>query len=51
MAITQVDDQVLGRGHIGPLTQQLQDAYWAMHSQPKSALEVDYGVPWYRNFS
>jgi hypothetical protein len=40
-----VDHQVLGRGHIGPLTQQLQDAYWALHSQPKFALEVNYELP------
>ena len=45
MAITQVDHQVLGRGQIGPLTQQLQDAYWALHSQPKFALEVNYELP------
>ncbi|WP_443635325.1 aminotransferase class IV [Candidatus Njordibacter sp. Uisw_058] len=45
MAITQVDHQVLGRGQIGPLTQQLKDAYWAMHSQPKFTLEVDYELP------
>jgi branched-chain amino acid aminotransferase len=45
MAITQVDDNVLGSGAIGPLTQQLQDAYWAMHKQPKYALEVPYNRP------
>ena len=45
VAIIQVDHQVLGRGQIGPLTQQLQDAYWAMHSQPKFALEVDCELP------
>ena len=45
VAITQVDHQVLGRGQIGPLMQQLQDAYWAMYSQPKFALEVDCELP------
>jgi branched-chain amino acid aminotransferase len=42
IAITQVDDSVIGAGKIGPLTQQLQDAYWAMHKQPQYALEVAY---------
>lgn len=42
MAITQVDDSVLGAGQIGPITLQLKNAYWAMHTQPKYALEVDY---------
>ncbi|MGY8840097.1 aminotransferase class IV [Candidatus Njordibacter sp. Uisw_039] len=42
MAITQVDDNVIGDGQIGPLTQQLKDAYWAMHKQPNYATEVVY---------
>jgi len=42
MAITQVDDTVLGNGQMGALTEQLQNAYWAMHTQPEHALEVIY---------
>jgi branched-chain amino acid aminotransferase len=42
MAITQVDDSVIGTGRIGPLTTQLKEAYWAMHTQSKYSLEVPY---------
>ena len=42
MAITQVDEKVIGGGQIGPLTLQLKEAYWAMHKQPEYALDVVY---------
>jgi branched-chain amino acid aminotransferase len=42
MAITQVDDSVIGTGRIGPLTTQLKEAYWDMHTQSKYSLEVPY---------
>jgi branched-chain amino acid aminotransferase len=42
MPITQVDDSVIGTGKAGPLTQQLQNAYWAMHKQSQYALKVAY---------
>ncbi len=42
MAITQVDDHIIGTGRIGPLTTQLKEAYWAMHNQSKYSLKVPY---------
>jgi len=42
MPITQVDDHVIGSGDIGALTQQLQSAYWSMHTLPKHSLQVAY---------
>ena len=42
MAITQIDEKMIGIGQIGPLTRQLKDAYWTMHKQPKYALKVVY---------
>ncbi len=42
MAITRIDEKIIGTGQIGPLTLQLKDAYWAMHKQSKYAIEVVY---------
>lgn len=34
MPVTRIDGGLIGLGVVGPVTQQLQDAYWAMHRDP-----------------
>ncbi|MEM6984927.1 MAG: aminotransferase class IV [Pseudomonadota bacterium] len=43
MPITQIDARVVGSGAMGPVTQQVYDAYWAMHSDPHFTRPIDYG--------
>lgn len=42
MAITRIDCQAVGTGSLGPITQALQDRYWALHSDPGYAREIHY---------
>ncbi len=42
MPITKIDDQIIGTGSIGPITQKLQDAYWSLHDDPRYTSAVDY---------
>ncbi|MBQ0757504.1 MAG: aminotransferase class IV [Amphritea sp.] len=42
MAITRIDCQTVGTGSLGPITQELQDRYWALHSDPHYAREIHY---------
>ncbi|MFT5193388.1 MAG: branched-chain amino acid aminotransferase [Cellvibrionaceae bacterium] len=43
MPITKIDDQLIGSGMIGPMTQKFQDGYWALHEDPRYTLKIDYG--------
>jgi branched-chain amino acid aminotransferase len=42
LPVTRVDGQVLGSGQVGPLTQRLQDTYWAWHGDPRYSTPVAY---------
>ena len=42
MPITTVDNQVIGNGEMGPVTRQLQDAYWARHDDPAYTTAIEY---------
>ena len=42
LPITRVDNQALGSGQVGPVTQRLQDTYWAWHRDPRYSTPVDY---------
>lgn len=42
MPITKIDDKIISKGTMGPITQKLQDAYWSLHSNPQYSLEIDY---------
>ena len=40
--ITKIDDQIIGSGVTGPVTQKLQDGYWALHNDPRYISIIDY---------
>jgi branched-chain amino acid aminotransferase len=40
--VTVVDGKPVGTGTPGPLTRQLQDLYWASHSDPRYSTPVRY---------
>ncbi len=42
LPITAIDGQIIGSGTIGPITQKLQDGYWALHNDPHYASAIDY---------
>ena len=42
MAITKIDGQKVSAGKVGPITQELQDRYWALHDDPRYACEIHY---------
>ncbi|MFT5225847.1 MAG: branched-chain amino acid aminotransferase [Polaribacter sp.] len=42
MAVTNIDGDIIGNGGIGPVTKQLQVAYWAIHNDPDYSLTIDY---------
>lgn len=42
MAITKIDGQKVSTGKVGPITQELQDRYWALHDDPRYAYEIHY---------
>ncbi len=44
MAITKIDGQKVSTGKVGPITQELQDRYWALHDDPRYAYEIHYPV-------
>lgn len=42
MPVTVIDGKPVGTGTPGPLTRQLQDLYWASHSDPRYSTPVGY---------
>jgi len=42
MPITTIDNQRIGTGNIGPITQKLQKGYWLMHDDPLYTSAIDY---------
>jgi branched-chain amino acid aminotransferase len=42
MPIRKIDDQVIGDGPPGPVTQRLHDAYWALHDEAEYSSVVTY---------
>lgn len=42
MPITTIDGQAIGSGSMGPITQQLQDAYWERHRNPIYTSVIEY---------
>jgi branched-chain amino acid aminotransferase len=40
--ITKIDDQIIGSGVTGPITQKLQDGYWALHNDQRYTSKIDY---------
>ncbi|HZV93859.1 MAG TPA: aminotransferase class IV [Caldimonas sp.] len=42
LPIAKVDGQPVGRGFPGPVTKRLQDAYWALHDDPRHRDPVEY---------
>lgn len=45
MPVTTLDGNSVGDGRPGPLTTQLRNRYWELHSDPRYALPVDYSGP------
>ena len=43
LPVTRVDDQVLGTGRPGPVTQRLLERYWDWHRDPAYSQPIDYG--------
>ncbi|MEH6825328.1 MAG: aminotransferase class IV [Motiliproteus sp.] len=42
MPITQIDEKIISNGKTGPITQKLQDGYWALHKDPQYTAVIDY---------
>lgn len=42
LPVTQVDDQVVGQGSPGPVTQRLLKTYWEWHGDPAYSRRIDY---------
>jgi len=42
MPITKIDHQIVSNGATGPITHELQEAYWALHNDPQYASVIDY---------
>lgn len=42
MPITQLDDQPVGGGQVGPVTRAIWEAYWDLHNDPKLSFAIDY---------
>jgi len=42
MPITQLDDQPVGGGQVGPVTREIWEAYWAAHYDRKYSFAIDY---------
>lgn len=40
--ITKIDGRAIGSGTPGPVTQELQDGYWALHEDPHCTFKIDY---------
>ncbi|HXQ13943.1 MAG TPA: aminotransferase class IV [Caulobacteraceae bacterium] len=45
MPITQLDDQPVGGGQVGPVTREIWEAYWAAHYDQKYSFAIDYSRP------
>ncbi len=44
LPIAKIDGKTLGGSFPGAVTRRLQDAYWALHDDPRHRDEIDYGV-------
>ena len=44
MPIRRIDDTEIGNGVVGPVTQRLSDAYWALHREPNMSTPVRYAA-------
>ncbi len=42
MPITKIDGRAIGSGTRGPVTQELQKGYWALHEDPHHTFKIDY---------
>ena len=42
MPITKIDGRKIGSGMPGPVTQKLQEGYWAAHEDPRYTFKVEY---------
>ena len=42
MPITKIDGRAIGSGTPGPVTQELQEGYWALHEDPQYTFKIDY---------
>lgn len=42
MPITKIDGRAIGSGTPGPVTQELQEGYWALHEDPHYTFKIDY---------
>ncbi len=42
LPITRIDDQMIGNGTPGPITQKLQEAYWSLHKDPQYTTVIEY---------
>ena len=42
MPITTIDNQMIGDGLMGPITRELQEAYWELHDDPLYTSVIDY---------
>ncbi len=42
MPITKIDGRAIGSGTPGPVTQELQEGYWALHEEPRHMFKIDY---------
>lgn len=42
LPVTRVDDQMIGQGSPGPITQRLLETYWDWHREPAYSLPIDY---------
>ena len=42
MPITKIDDQIIGSGATGAITQKLQDGYWMLHNDSRYTSTIDY---------
>jgi len=45
MPITQLDDDPVGGGQVGPITRDIWESYWAAHYDPKHSFAIDYPEP------
>jgi branched-subunit amino acid aminotransferase/4-amino-4-deoxychorismate lyase len=43
MPVAKLDGQPVGTGKMGPLTEQIRQRYWDLHSDPTLSFAVDYG--------
>ncbi|MEP3245022.1 MAG: aminotransferase class IV [Sneathiella sp.] len=42
MPVSRINDQAIGRGKVGPLTEQIKKYYWELHKDKRHCLPVEY---------